>query len=84
VGIKDGGSIVLDCNNGLIYQDKNKPSPAQSISISEAIPYLLPTKTMIENLILATVEGKEKNKDRIKELQLALRLVKTLFDEGRS
>ena len=32
---------------------------------------------------MVTTEGKEKNKDRIKELQLALRLVKVLFNEGR-
>jgi hypothetical protein len=32
-------------------------------------------------LILATIEGRERNKDRIKGLQLALRFVKALFDE---
>jgi post-segregation antitoxin CcdA/integrase-like protein len=82
VGIKEGNSIVLDCNNGFIYHDKKEPYPSYSISLSDAMPYLLPTKNIIENLILATTEGKEKNKGRIKELQLALRLVKALFDEG--
>ena len=32
-------------------------------------------------LILATIEGRERNKDRIKGLQLTLRFVKALFDE---
>jgi Post-segregation antitoxin CcdA len=82
VGIKEGSSIILDYNNGFIYQDNNKPHVAHSISLPDAIPYLLPTKNIIENLMLATTEGEEKNKDRIKELQLALRLVKALFNEG--
>ena len=82
VGIKGGSSIVLDYNNGFIYQDAKKPHITHNISLSDAIPYLLPTKNIIENLILATTEGKEKNKERIKELKLALRLVKALFDEG--
>ena len=81
VGIKDESSIVLDCNNGFIYRDNKKPYMTYNISLHDAIPYLFPTKNIIENLILATTEGKEKNKDRIKELQLALRLVKALFDE---
>jgi Post-segregation antitoxin CcdA/Integrase repeat unit len=81
VGIKGGSSIVLDYNNGFIYQDTTKPNITHNISLPEAIPYLLPTKNILENLILATTEGKEKNKDRIKELKLALRLVKALFDE---
>lgn len=84
VGVKDGSSILLDYNSGLIYRDQNKPDPAHSISVSEAIPYLLPTKNILENLILATIEGKERNKERLKELQLALRFVRALFDEDSS
>jgi Post-segregation antitoxin CcdA len=84
VGIKDGSSVILDYNNGLIYHDKNKPDPAHTISLSEAIPHLLPTKNILENLVLATIEGKERNKDRIKELQLALRFVKAIFDKSDS
>ncbi len=83
VGIKDESSIILDCNNGFIYRDTKNPYVTHSISLHDAIPYLLPTKNIIENLIMVTTEGKEKNKDRIKELQLALRLVKVLFNEGR-
>jgi hypothetical protein len=41
-----------------------------------------PTK-ILENLILSVIQAAEENKEKIKELQFALRFVKTLFEEEK-
>jgi hypothetical protein len=50
-------------------------------SLSEPLSNLYSPIKILENLVIAIIESSTTNKEKIKELRLALRFIKTFFDE---
>ena len=50
----------------------------------ELVPYLYEPKVILQNLILAVSEGAQKNQEKIRELNFALRFVKALSEDSNN
>lgn len=69
---------------GLIYYDESsdpKIAWPNSTSVSKVLPYLFKPFKILENLVLELTRAAEINRDKIKELNLALRFVRALSEE---
>lgn len=72
-------SIMLTIQG--LYKKTASPDDLQEVSVDEVLQWLYEPKKILQNLILSLIYGAEKNKEKIKELEFALRLIKTLSDE---
>jgi hypothetical protein len=57
---------------------------ARKIHVGDVFDHLYTPTKILENTILALIEASEKNKNKVKELLLALRLVRALFEENEN
>jgi hypothetical protein len=53
-------------------------------SIAAEIHYLYHPIKILENLVIALIEAAQKNKEKFRELEFALRFIRTLYNEGEN
>ncbi len=71
-----GSPILLDAS-GLILLTNHSP---QKVSVPQVLTDLYNPKKILGNVIMAIIQGSEKNKHKVRELELALRLVNAMLD----
>jgi hypothetical protein len=75
-----GGKIVLV--RSLLLVENPVKDIATPLPISKIWEYLYPTEKIIESLILTLIEASEKNREKVRQLEFALRFVKALSIEN--
>ena len=79
-------SILLEKVGLILYDEHSVPglAYANSTSVAEILPYVYKPVTILENLIIALIDAAQKNRDKIKELEFALRFIRVLSDDDRN
>src|ERR671938_642250 len=79
-------SILLEKVGPILYDEHSDPELAypNSTSVAEILPYIYKPVTILENLIIALIDAAQKNRDKIKELEFALRFIRVLSDDDRN
>ena len=73
-----GSPVLLDVF-GLTLLTNHSP---QIVSVAHVLNDLYNPGKILENVILALTQASEKNREKVRELQLALRFVNTMFSRN--
>jgi hypothetical protein len=64
-----------------LYRITDSPNDLEDVTVDKVLRWLYEPKKILQNLILSLIDAAEENKEKIKELEFALRLIKALSDE---
>jgi hypothetical protein len=81
VGIEQAYPIVLDYKDGLYQWDGVDPDTWSPISVSKSLRFLYPPQRLVREIISALIRAAENNRDEIRELKFALRIINGLHEE---
>jgi hypothetical protein len=75
-----GFPIQLDASGLTLLTDHNH----QKVSVAQVLDDLYNPTKILENVIVALIQASEQNREKVRELRLALRFVNAMFDGNDS